>query len=105
MSAAQPQSGSPTDYDQWPYEKLRRAAFERARQRLDLGFFASLFEHTTALEKTMDEGGSLGDIGGTLAELVEAAQQLFGDEGVGEREPLFRAVFADYLRQHGAPSH
>lgn len=103
MSSAQP--GSSTDFDQWPYEQLRRAAFERARQRLDLGFFAGLFEHTTALEKTMDEGGSLGDIGGSLAELFEAGQQVFGAEGVGEREPLFRAVFVNYLRQHGTPSH
>lgn len=104
MSAAQPQSESPTDFDQWPYERLRHAAFERARQRLDVGFFAGLFEHTTAMAKTMDEGGSLGDIGGTLAELLEASQQVFGAEGVGEREPLFRAVFTDYLRQHGTPN-
>ncbi|MGV1003326.1 MAG: hypothetical protein ACOYEV_00880 [Candidatus Nanopelagicales bacterium] len=92
------------DLEQWPFATLRHAAFERARQRLDLGFFTALIEHTPALEKTMTEGGSLGDIAGTISELYEGAHQAFSDDP-GEREPLFRAVFADYLRVHGLPAH
>lgn len=92
------------DLDQWTYDQLRHAAFERARARLDLGFFTSLLEHTPAMEKTMTEGGSLGDIGGTISEMFEGAHQLFSEDG-GEREPMFRAVFTEYLREHGLPGH
>lgn len=87
----------------WPYEDLKHAAFERARQRKDISFFIGLFDHTSAMAKTVDEGGSLGEIGGTISEMIEAGNQLFGSEGVGDLEPMFRAVFADYLQTHGVP--
>lgn len=101
MDPDAPKPDSP-DLQQWTYEQLRRAAFDRAKERRDVGFFVSLMEHTSAMTKTVDEGGSLGEIGGTIAETVEAAQQLFGREGVGELEPMYRAVFIDYLRSHPA---
>ncbi len=88
------------DYESWPYERLRDAAIDRARHRLDLGFLVDLMAHTPALTATADEGGSLGEIGGSVIEVAEAARQAFGSEGVGELEPMFRAVFADYLRRH-----
>ena len=87
-------------YEDWPYEDLRDAAFERARQRHDLQFFIDLMTHTPALTATADEGGSLGEIGGSFIETIEAAKQVFSHSGVGDLEPLFVAVFSSYLRDH-----
>jgi hypothetical protein len=89
-------------FEEWPYARLRDAAFDRARDRHDVRFFVELMAHTPALAATADEGGSLGEISGSLIESVEAARQAFRDEP-GELEPLFRAVFATYLREH--PEH
>jgi hypothetical protein len=86
-------------YEDWPYERLRDAAFDRARDRHDLGFFIDLMAHTPALAATADEGGSLGEISGSLIETIEAARQAFRTVP-GDLEPLFRAVFATYLREH-----
>ncbi len=87
-------------YEDWPYEDLRDEAFERARHHHDLQFFVDLMAHTPALTATADEGGSLGEIGGSLIETVEAARQVFSSAGVGDLQPMFVAVFATYLRQH-----
>lgn len=88
------------EYEDWPYEDLRDAAFERARSRHDLQFFIDLFVHTPALTATADEGGSLGEIGGSFIETIEAAREAFGHARVGDLEPMFVAVFATYLREH-----
>lgn len=84
-----------------PYEELKHRAFKLAERRHDLGFFIGLFEHTPAINATADEGGSLGEFTGSLIEAIEAARQVFGEGSVGEAEPLFRARFASYLREHG----
>lgn len=84
-----------------PYDQLRERAFALAERRHDLGFFLDLLNHTSALGATADEGGSLGEIGGSITETILAARQVFGSDGVGELEPLFRAVFATYIREHG----
>lgn len=89
-------------FEDWPYEELRDAAFERARKRHDLQFFIDLMAHTPALAATADEGGSLGEISGSFIESIEAAKQAFRNEP-GDLEPLFRAVFSTYLRDH--PEH
>lgn len=96
-------SSQPADvvYEDWPYDKLREAAFDRARHRHDYTFFIDLMAHTPALAKTADEGGSLGDITGSIIETYEAAKQVF-DKTPGDLEPMFRAVFATYLREHPA---
>lgn len=94
---------APLPYEEWPYHDLRDAAFERARQRHDVRFFIDLMDHTQALAATADEGGSLGEISGSFIESIKAAQEAFKDEP-GELEPLFRAVFATYLREHPAHS-
>ncbi len=88
-------------FEDWPYAELRDAAFDRARHRRDLSFFIDLMAHTPALTATADEGGSLGEISGSFMETIEAARQAFREEP-GELEPLFRAVFASYLRDHPA---
>ena len=100
MSDEAPHPDQP--YEDMPYEDLRDAAFERARKRRDLQFFIDLMAHTPALAATADEGGSLGEISGSFIESIEAAKQAFRADP-GELEPLFRAVFATYLREH--PEH
>ena len=54
------------------------------------------------MQATSAEGGSLGEIGGTIIELVRAARETFGEEQVGDMKPLFVANFATYLRAHEA---
>ena len=84
-----------------PYEELRHRAFELAEKRHDIGFFYDLLAHTPSLENVADEGGSLGDISGSLVGLIGAAKEAFGSERVAELEPLFVARFATYIREHG----
>lgn len=88
------------DYEDLPYEELREKAFECAEKRHDLKFFYDLFKHTPAMNATAAEGGSLGEIGGSILELVSAARETFGQEQVGAMEPLFVANYASYLREH-----
>ena len=85
-----------------PYDELRERAFAIAEKRLDIGFFVDLFNHTPAMHDASDEGGSLGDISGSFVESVRAARQVFSGESVGDLEPLFRARFATYIREHQA---
>jgi hypothetical protein len=94
---------APTDeLDSLSYQELRDRAFHRAEHRGDLGFFYGLFRHTPAMGAMADEGGSLGETSGSLIESVRAAREAFGDEPPAEMEPMFRAVFTDYLRTHPA---
>jgi len=85
--------------DELPYPELRDRAFHRAERRLDLKFFIDLMAHTPSMGQMADEGGSLGETGGSLIDTVRSAREAFGDEP-GELEPLFRAVFVDYLTRH-----
>jgi len=82
------------------YAELRDLAFSIAEHRLDIGFFIELMSHTSAIASVADEGGSLGDISGSLLETIHAAKQIFGGESLGEQEPLFRARYIEYIRQH-----
>ncbi len=90
-------------YEEWSYHDLRETTFERARQLNDIRFFVRLLSHTPAMTATADEGGSLGEISGSLIEVFEAAKQMFSDEP-DDLGPMFRAVFATYLREHGLPA-
>ena len=83
-----------------PYEELKHRALDLAHQRHDIRFILDLMAHTPAVRATADEGGSLGDFTGSIAETVRAAREIFGGESVGEAEPLFRARFATYIREH-----
>ncbi len=91
------------DYEDLPYYELRDKAFNLAEKRHDVGFFVDLFNHTPAMQSASAEGGSLGDISGTIIELVRGARETFGEDQVGDMLPLFVANFATYLREH-APS-
>ena len=88
------------DYEDLPYDELRDKAFDLAEKRHDVGFFVDLFNHTPAMQAASSEGGSLGDISGTIIELVRAARETFGEEQVGDMAPLFVANFATYLGAH-----
>lgn len=88
-----------TPLEQLPYPELRDRAFHRAERRLDVKFFLDLMAHTRSMEQMADEGGSLGDASVSIIDSVKSAREAFGDEP-GELEPMFRAVFVDYLTRH-----
>jgi hypothetical protein len=79
-------------------DELRRRAFERAERRHDIGFFWDLLRHLPAAETVASEDGSLGNITGGIAEVIEVVNELFGKD-LGDAEPLIRARFIDYLRR------
>jgi len=77
-------------------EELRERAFELARHRRDMSFFWSLFEHLPAAEDGDD--GALG-LQSTVDDAVAVWKESTGGE-YGDREPLIRAAFIDYLLKH-----
>ena len=83
-----------------PFDALRSRALALAKKRHDLRFIFDLISHTPAAHAVAAEGGSLGDLSGSIAEAVEATEEIFGKHPVGQAEPLFRARFAEYIRQH-----
>lgn len=87
-------------YEDLPYTELRDKAFALAHKKHDIGFFYDLYRHAPSLQDAQAEGGSLGDISGTILDMVSAAEQTFGEENVGDMEPLFVAKFATYLREN-----
>lgn len=87
--------------DDLSYSELHDRAFELAQRRRDLRFFADLYSHTKAAHAVATEGGSLGDLSGSLLELIEATREAFSREPDPELEPLLRARFLAYLREHG----
>lgn len=89
------------DLDDLPYAELHDRAFALAQHRHDLGFFVDLYNHTKAMHAAATEGGSLGDFSGSLIEMVEATREAFASVPDPELEPLFRARFVTYLREHG----
>jgi hypothetical protein len=77
-------------------EELRERAFSRARHRGDMSFFWTLFEHLPVREDGDD--GSLG-IQSTVDDAIAVWKESTGGE-YGDREPLIRAAFIDYLLKH-----
>ena len=77
-------------------EELRERAFESARRRRDLSFFWSIFEHLSVRENGDD--GSLG-VQSTVDDAIAVWKESTGHE-YGDREPLVRAAFIDYLLKH-----
>lgn len=84
-----------------PFDDLRDRAFSLAHERNDRGFFFDLYRHSPAVLATGDEGGSLGEISGTIIELVTGAREVYTSDNLGDMQPLFVARFATYLRDHG----
>ncbi len=88
------------DFSDISYEDLKSQAFALAEKRHDLGFFYDLLRHTPAAAAASDEGGSMGDLSGSIIELIEASKELFGSGEVAEMQPLFRARFEEYLNKY-----
>lgn len=77
-------------------DELRERAFDAARDRRDVSFFWSLFEHLP-----VPGDGSDGALG--LQSSVEDAVALWREStghDYGDQEPLIRAAFIDYLLKH-----
>jgi hypothetical protein len=84
-----------------PWDDLRDRAFDVAERRRDVRFFLDLVGHLPAVSAVAGEGGGLGDIGASIESAVHGTRELMGEESIGELEPLFRARFATYIREHG----
>jgi hypothetical protein len=86
-----------TDLDALSTEELRQRAFDRAKDKHDVGFFWDLVKHLRASQSLAAEDGSAGGLTGSISEAVELVRELMG-KGLGDEEPLLRARFLDYLR-------
>lgn len=84
-----------------PYDELRDRAFALAEAKHDHAFFRDLRRHLPSSAVLATEGGSLGDIGAVLSELIEGVRENSSEEAVGDLAPLFVARFATYLRENG----
>ena len=84
------------ELDALPTEELRERAFTRARHHGDVRFFWRLFAHLP----TPDDGsdGSIG-VQSTVDDAVALWKETTGHE-YGDREPLIRAAFIQYLLGH-----
>ncbi|MGH8793433.1 MAG: hypothetical protein ACRDXX_12420 [Stackebrandtia sp.] len=88
---------SSSTLDELPTEELRARAFDLARKRLDLRFFFNVIAHLPHAPEAQEVDGSLGSVGPAVDSVVELWHELAG-HGYGDREPLLRAAFIDYLR-------
>ncbi|GAA5196948.1 hypothetical protein GCM10023322_67060 [Rugosimonospora acidiphila] len=89
-------SGSFAELGALPTAELQDRAFARARERADVAFFWSLFEHLPAAEGGNDGGlGVQSTVDDAAAVWRESTNHEYGDE-----EPLIRAAFIDYLLKH-----
>jgi hypothetical protein len=78
------------------FEALRHAAFEKARERHDIGFFWDLLKHTRSSGNFANDDGSMGGIGAGITEAIVMVREMMGKD-LGEDEPLLRAKLEDYL--------
>ena len=85
-----------TELDGLSTEELREQAFDRARERRDVSFFWTLFRHLRVTDDGSD--GALG-IQTSVDDAVALWKESTGHE-YGDREPLIRAAFIDYLLKH-----
>lgn len=80
------------------FEELRRAAFDKARDKHDIGFFWDLIKHLRSSASFAAEDGSMGGIGGSITDAIEIVRELMGKD-LGDDEPLLRAKLETYLNQ------
>ena len=77
-------------------EELRERAFDRARERRDVGFFWSVLRHLPNADEAAALDGSPNSVGPTVDEAVALWREFTG-HGYEETAPLLRAAFIDYL--------
>jgi hypothetical protein len=92
-------SPSFAELDALPTEELRERAFALARQHHDVGFFWSVFKHLPDSDDAAELDGAPNSIGPTIDEAFALFREAEG-HGYGDREPLLRAAFIDYLQKH-----
>ena len=80
-------------------EELRKRAFAQAIRRRDVTFFWSILRHLPHADDTEELDASLGAVGASIDDAVALWREFTG-QGYGDREPLLRAAFLDYLRTH-----
>jgi hypothetical protein len=97
----QPPDGRVAELEALPTEELRQRAVDLAKRRHDVGFFWDLVKHLpAATDQANTADASAGGTFETLQEAVELVREWrTGD--YGDREPLLRARFVDYLRSNG----
>ncbi len=79
------------------FEELRRAAFDKARDEHDVGFFWDLVKHLRASASFAAEDGSMGGIGGSITDTIEIVRELMGKDLSDDEKALLQAKFEDYL--------
>ncbi|MCU1602818.1 MAG: hypothetical protein JWO22_3527 [Frankiales bacterium] len=79
------------------FEELRRAAFDKARDEHDVGFFWDLVKHLRASASFAAEDGSMGGIGGSITDAIEIVRELMGKDLGDDEKALLQAKFEDYL--------
>ena len=79
------------------FEELRHAAFDKARDRHDIGFFWDLVKHLRASASFAADDGSLGGIGASINDAVEIVRELMGKDLDEDERALLTAKFEDYL--------
>lgn len=84
------------ELDALPTEVLRERAFAKARANHDLKFYWSVLKRLPDSDDAAALDGAPNSIGPTVEEAVALWRELEGRD-LGEREPLLRAAFIDYL--------
>jgi hypothetical protein len=84
--------------DALPTDELRERAFAKARERRDIGFFWSVLKHLPDSDEAAELDGAPNSIGPTIDEAVALWREMTG-HGYGDKEPLLRAAFIDYLQK------
>jgi hypothetical protein len=92
-----------TELEALPTEELRERAFALATRRRDIGFFWDVFRHLPHADDAESLDASLGAIGASITDAIALWREMTGHE-YGEREPLLRAAFIDYLTKHESTS-
>jgi AICAR transformylase/IMP cyclohydrolase PurH len=79
------------------FEQLRQAAFEKARDKHDVGFFWDIVKHLRSSASFAAEDGSMGGIGGSITDAIEIVRELLGKDLDADEQALLRAKFETYL--------
>ena len=79
------------------FEELRQAAFERAREKHDVGFFWDLVKHLRASASFATDDGSMGGIGASITDAIEVVRELMGKDLSDDERALLQAKFETYL--------
>jgi hypothetical protein len=81
------------------FEQLRQAAFEKARDKHDIGFFWDLVKHLRASASFATDDGSMGGIGASITDAIEIVRELMGKDLDDDERALLRAKLETYLAE------